>query len=695
MNSSASENKLGKQESAYLLQHKDNPVHWLPYGPEALKKAKDENKPIFLSVGYSSCHWCHVMAHESFEDQETADILNKDFICIKVDREEYPDLDQYYQQACQLFIQTGGWPLSAFLLPDMRPFFVGTYFSKDKRSDGGTTFKELLSELMRAYTQDQEKVLDNAEQVAEAIEKGLDPQGKVEFEGHFPHPEAILSAVKDFQDNENGGYGVAPKFPHFAFYEWAVEQIMEGVVSKEYGEHIVNSLERMFMGGIYDQARGGIHRYSTDDQYIVPHFEKMLYDQAGLLKTLSKLSVVFPSPLIFDALFDTLNYLKTEMQSHEGHFFSAQDADSEGVEGLYFTYTEEEFEDLINKASTPEKDLSDSIDQIKKWFRVSPEGNFEQKLNVVSLDPELKDEIFQNDTWDTVRLIRKQVLEERKNRIPPSTDNKGVASWNFLLLSGLVDVMQYCQIAPVKQLASDVFNQAVEGIYKTFLTDKENSGMIIRHTTTLEEGPMYSEDYICFAECMLRLYEISANPVFKENLEITLKMIENEFIHDGKILTRARSQSDEGLPPNQKQGPFDHSFKSSAATLVGLARRARVLFGNAELLSSLAPVQEEFTNLILKNPISAGEGLRACTYPDQAYRVMKVPASWPQKPEFVSMMGHLLPRFVLDYHRDENEMWQVCTLKACELQGEGIQSFIDTLRPPQNDDQEKEGPAKK
>lgn len=335
-------NKLKDQKSAYLKQHESNPVHWWPWGPEALQMSKDENKPIFLSVGYSSCHWCHVMAHESFEDQETADFLNQHFVCIKVDREEWPDIDNYYQQACQLFTRSGGWPLSAFLLPDLRPYFVGTYFPLIP-SGGQTSFKDLIKELDRAFNEEKTQVEENAANVTKAIAEGLVNKEKVQFDGHFPAPTAVLEAIGQFEDKEFGGYGAAPKFPQFGFYEWAVEQMLEGMVEQSKGEHIIKSIERMLMGGMMDQARGGIHRYSTDEKWMIPHFEKMLYDQAGLLRLLSKVSMLYPSPLVYDHIMNTLDYLEAEMLGDDGNFFAAQDADSEGTEGLYFSFTEEEF----------------------------------------------------------------------------------------------------------------------------------------------------------------------------------------------------------------------------------------------------------------------------------------------------------------------------------------------------------------
>lgn len=672
-------NRLAEEKSAYLSQHKDNPVHWWSWGPDAIQRAKDENKPIFLSVGYSSCHWCHVMSHESFEDQATADFLNKHFICIKVDREEHPDIDNYYQQAAQLFTQSGGWPLSAFLLPDLRPYFVGTYFPKDGAGQG-TSFMELATELNRAFSEDNATAIENAVKATEAIEKGFVPDDKVEFQGHFPPPNAVMDVLDQFKDEKNGGYGQAPKFPQFAFYEWALEQMLEGMISKEQGEHIIKSLERMLMGGIVDHARGGIHRYATDDAWTVPHFEKMLYDQAGFLKVLAKLSLLYPSPLVFDSIYNTLEYLHTELFHEEKYFFSAQDADSEGVEGLYFTYTLEEFEDAINKGDDEEETLSKNLDKIKKWFNITEEGNFENKLNIITLNHEHANEFFAPEGWEIVRLARKALLADRKLRVPPMTDNKGIASWNFMMISALSDVMQYCQVTPIKSAASSIFNNLVEGVYKKFLQNNEE-GMNIVHTTTKEISLPYLEDYVFFAEAQCRIYELSSNPIFKQNFHDTLMFIKEEFLDGDKLLTRAKKAQDHELYPNQRFTNFDQSFKSASATLLHLVRRASVLFKDKDLLDDFKELQEKMTHEVLKNPAGSGEGLRALTYPMEAYKTIQCPKAWLDREEFANFISYFLPRFVFEYHEDTAETWEISSIDQTELNGEGFDNFVQTLRP--------------
>jgi uncharacterized protein YyaL (SSP411 family) len=684
-NSSLGFNRLKNEKSLYLRQHQNNPIHWWSYGPEALNASREENKPIFLSIGYSSCHWCHVMAHDSFNNTDIANFLNENFVCIKVDREELPDLDNYYQKAAQLFSNNGGWPLSAFLLPDMRPFYVGTYFPAVSK-DNTPGFLDLVKELKRAFEFEHTQVEANAHQVTEAIKNGSLNNEKVQFTGHFPPPNGILDAIKDFRDVENGGFGSAPKFPHFAFYEWAVEQMLEGMVSKEQGEFIIKSLETMLLGAINDHARGGFHRYSTDEKWLVPHFEKMLYDQAGLLRTLTKLSLVHPSPLVFDTIINTLNYLEDEMLNDDEenktdkYFFASQDADSEGVEGLFFTFSYAEFEDALNKHDDDNETLAKNDEQIKKWFRITDKGNFDHNLNVISLDPAYATEYYKQENWDIIRLVRKAILEERKDRMPPMTDNKGIASWNFMMVSALVDVVQYSQVEVIKRVASNLLNKVIEGIFKTFLMQDEN-GMKMKHSTTMPFSHPYLEDFVLFAEAQLRLYEISANEVFKQNFKDVMEFTAKEFLDGERMLTRARFADDFEPYPNTSYTSFDTSFKSPVSTFIALSRRAAVLFSDREYEDKIRDLKENVTHAVLKlNPVGSGEALRALTYPSEVYRVMKIPRSWTQEEKFIKMIPYFLSRFVFDYQDIENE-WQVCTMNACELKGHGIDEFLKTLTP--------------
>jgi uncharacterized protein YyaL (SSP411 family) len=664
-----SENLLHLEKSLYLKQHAENPVHWLPYGPAALQKARDLNRPIFISIGYSSCHWCHVMAHESFEDEATAKLLNEHFISIKVDREEFPDLDHYYQLACNVTTGRGGWPLNVFLTPEAKPFFVGTYFPKKSQS-GIPSFQDIIKHIMDLNQSNPKSIQETAENLVAEITKPNSEQKKIEFQGHFPAPSAILNALKNYADVANGGYGKAPKFPHFAFYEWASEQIMEGMIPREQGQHIVETIERMMMGGMYDHAKGGIHRYSTDDKFMVPHFEKMLYDQAGLLKVLSKLCQFYPSPLIFDGILQTLDYLKSEMLSEEGYFFSAQDADSEGTEGLYFTFSKEEFEASFEEAPAEQKS---KVDYYLKVFNITEAGNFEHGLNVISLNPELKKEFYTQDGWQEIRDIRRRLLEQRKMRMPPATDRKGIASWNYMLLSALADVVQYCPIDVIRAEAVSLIQQTVEGCLKQFIAEDQGRH-VLAHVNTLSKQALYLEDYVSFSEAQLRLYEVTGNSTFKKNALESVDFVLKNFLENEELMMTSLTHQTPGLK-NVPAPLYDQSYRSSAFSFIHLLARLSVFQGE---LSPEKILKEKFNDLaqaVLLNPVGHGEGLRGLSYPLSIFRKVEVPRSWIDKAEFCEVRSHFFSRFVMDYHERDDESYQICSKETCEISGKGLDEF--------------------
>ena len=672
-----SENKLHLEKSLYLKQHADNAIHWWAYGEQPLRIAKDLNKLIFLSIGYSSCHWCHVMAHESFEDQATANFINEHFIAIKVDREEYPDLDNYYQNVCSLMTGRGGWPLTIFLTPEAKPFIAGTYFPKVATAQGIPSFMELLKHIHRLQSTGDKTIYENAEKLVEELRKPHQIEKKIEYKGHFPAPSSIMNALKNYADSENGGYGKAPKFPHFSFYEWACEQILEGMIPKEQGQHIVESIERMLMGGLYDHAKGGIHRYSTDDKFLVPHFEKMLYDQAGLLKVLSKISQFYPAPIIFDGILQTLDYLQTEMVSEDGYFFSAQDADSEGQEGLYFTFTKEEFEESFQDAPAEQKA---KIDQYLEYFNITQEGNFEHHLNVLSLNPALKGEYYTQEGWQEIREIRRRLLEQRKMRVPPATDRKGVAGWNYMILSALADVVQYCPIDVIQGQALALIQQTVEGCLKQFIgIDQKTGKHIIRHVNTLEAQALYLEDYVSFSEAQLRLYEISGNETFKKNALETTNFILETFYKEGQLYLTAVSDPTTGFD-NLVAPTFDQAYRSAVMTFVHLLNRLSVLDTKYDPATLFGEHYLNFAQFILTNPIGHGEGLRALTYPQDIFRKVEVPFAWLEQPDFLEMRNHFFSRFLITYQTADSENYQICTRNSCEVQGKGLAKFRELFK---------------
>ncbi len=408
-------NRLAQETSPYLLQHSENPVDWFPWADEALAVAEAEERPIFLSIGYAACHWCHVMERESFEDEETAAFLNANFVPIKVDREERPDLDAIYMDAVQSMTGQGGWPLSAFLTPDGRPFFAGTYFPKEA-SHGMPSFRQVLEAIAEAWRDRRDDVERQGSRVVEAISRTLSVTGSEE-----PLTDEIstsaLAELRDAFDERWGGFGVAPKFPQPMTLEFVLRMAVRG--KPDALEMLTTTLDRIASGGIYDQVGGGFARYSTDAAWHVPHFEKMLYDNAQLAQLYVRAWLLTRDGRYRRVATDTLDYLLREMHHPEGGFFSSQDADSEGVEGKFFTWTWEDLVDLIGA------DVADA-------FGATPAGNWEG-TNVLWLPGGSEPSGLDLST------ARRALFEARGARVRPGTDDKVLTAWNAMAISALAE----------------------------------------------------------------------------------------------------------------------------------------------------------------------------------------------------------------------------------------------------------------
>lgn len=418
-------NRLINQKSPYLMQHANNPVDWYSWGEEAFNKAVEDNKPVFLSIGYSSCHWCHVMEHESFEDEATAEILNKVFVCIKVDREEHPAVDEMFMTACNMISGSGGWPLSIFLTPDMLPFFAGTYIPRESVF-GRTGLKELAGRIHNLWNTNRNAILESADSVKEALLNSY----RI-YPGDPVTLEDLLQADKKFKsryDIENGGFVPHPKFPmpHTLIY---LMRRFRSTGQNELLEMATNTLRKMRFGGIWDHVGLGFHRYSTDTKWFLPHFEKMLYDQA-----LSACAYLEAYDITKDRFFlktasEILDYVLADLTSPDGGFYSAQDADSEGEEGLFYTWQYKELEKIL--------DNTDLV-FLEAWFGISAQGNYKDEAtgknsgrNILAINnPENKPE----DYFSRFESIRKTLYEARQKRIAPLLDKKILVSWNGLAI---------------------------------------------------------------------------------------------------------------------------------------------------------------------------------------------------------------------------------------------------------------------
>lgn len=407
-------NKLRNEVSPYLLQHKDNPVHWEAWNSDSINRSTVENKPIIVSIGYAACHWCHVMEHESFEDLEVADLMNKYFINIKIDREERPDLDMIYMDAIQKMGLRGGWPLNIFLLPNQKPFYGGTYYSK-------VNWLLLLKSISKAFVINRKELEKSADGFCESINDVSMTFQKFSFSSNLNYEEKIYQSIKQSMDPIFGGINKAPKFPLPNLIDFLINLPDIKYLKLGVNELYNVQLQKMAQGGIYDQIEGGFSRYSVDSEWFCPHFEKMLYDNVQLIKTYSKAFSKTNFYLYKEVVCNTINFLNEQLKGDNGLYFSSIDADSEGVEGKYYTWTYEELIFLLPKNKN--KDFHNH-------FSILPQGNWENNKNILFKNSSVSNQNF----FDQLQILKK----EKAYRIRPNIDNKQILSWNSMLVSSLL-----------------------------------------------------------------------------------------------------------------------------------------------------------------------------------------------------------------------------------------------------------------
>jgi uncharacterized protein YyaL (SSP411 family) len=497
-------NQLGHETSPYLLQHKDNPVDWRAWGEAAFAEAKRENKPILLSVGYAACHWCHVMAHESFENVETAELMNALFVNIKLDREERPDLDAIYQQAVMLMGEQGGWPLTVFLTPEAEPFWGGTYFPPTPRY-GRPGFSEVLDSVAAIYRREPDKVRHNAGILRRALEEQARPApGSLEIT-----PE-LLGRMGDHLlrliDWENGGLMGAPKFPQPGLFEFLWRLHLKSGRS-DLRHAVLVTLEGMIRGGIHDHLGGGFARYATDEAWLVPHFEKMLYDNALILDLLAEIFPSSPSPLFTQAAQGIVEWLMREMLTESGGFASSQDADSEGEEGRYYVWSAEEV-----AAS-----LGAKADFFMKLYDVSEGGNWEGKniLNLLAHLPEPEEE-------EEAAPLRRTLLKIREKRVPPGRDDKILADWNGMAIAALAK-------------AGLVFKRpewiaAAKCVFASLMKTHGGPDDRLYHSWRARPGSQgLLDDYVQMARAGLALFRATGERSFARLAEGWMERLEQDF----------------------------------------------------------------------------------------------------------------------------------------------------------------------
>jgi uncharacterized protein YyaL (SSP411 family) len=502
-------NKLIHESSPYLLQHAHNPVDWYPWGAEALQKAKDDNKPILVSIGYSACHWCHVMEKESFEDEKIARFMNENFINIKIDREERPDLDHIYMDAVQAMTGSGGWPLHVFLTPGAKPFYGGTYFPP-RRAYNRPSWYEVLQSVVQAFSEKRHEIDAQAENLTEHLlqANSFGLQTEAESESFF-HPKQLDEVFRNLlnqADKEWGGFGRAPKFPQpFSIQYLLRYYYLKG--NKEALDQALLSLDKMYHGGIYDHVGGGFARYSTDNKWLVPHFEKMLYDNALLIAVLSEAYQLTGNGKYKEVIDETMEFVHRELLHHEGGFFSALDADSEGEEGKYYVWTYEEVKkllgndagifceyfDITEKGNWTENNASETGKNIL-WIK-SPANDFATSKNISA-------ETLQKHIENGKKIL----LEQRNKRTAPMLDDKIILGWNALMN------IACCQAfaATGNELYRQMAVRNMHFLLEKFVTDKPNE---FYHTwkNNTAKYPAFLDDYAYLIKALLQLQEITAD----------------------------------------------------------------------------------------------------------------------------------------------------------------------------------------
>lgn len=583
-------NKLILESSPYLLQHAHNPVNWFPWGEEALSKSKKEDKPILISIGYSACHWCHVMEHECFENEEIAEIMNENFVNIKIDREERPDLDQIYMDAVQSISGNGGWPLNVFLTPDLKPFFGGTYFPPEN-SGRRVGWPDILIQISSLWQTKKQDILDQAENVFNHLESGNIFKTETGDDSILKKEdfENVNDIILQNSDKINGGFGKAPKFLQTFTIQY-LQMHSYFFKNEESLKQAELSLTKMITGGIYDHLAGGISRYSTDNIWLAPHFEKMLYDNALLIITLCDGYMLNNNPLLEEGVVKTISFLKSEMKNLKGGYYSALDADSEKEEGKFYVWNKDEIDNILKEDS----------DLFCKYYGVSEAGNWEGKniLSRVFSDVEFakKENISTEELKEKIIDLNLKVLKVRNKRIRPGTDDKILLGWNALLVKAFCKASAAFENEDYKIEAEELFNFLD-------LNFKNNEGGFLH---TFKDGkatiPGFVDDYAYFIDASISLYEITGDTKYlfkaKEVVEYT---IQNFSADSGLFYFTSKNQKDVIM---RKIDCYDGAVPSANSVLTDSLIYLSVCFDNKDWEERAVKNINSLKKVFLKYPTS-------------------------------------------------------------------------------------------
>jgi len=594
-------NKLIQETSPYLLQHAHNPVNWYPWGSEALERARKENKVILVSIGYSACHWCHVMERESFENEQTALVMNEHFINIKIDREERPDLDHIYMDAVQAITGSGGWPLNVFLTPDAKPFYGGTYFPP-VNAFNRTSWIEVLTGIDKAWKERSHEIISQAENLTAHIGKaGNFIYDSIKLEGiaqkdffKWQMADEMFNAVMKTADSEWGGFGKAPKFPQTFTITFLLNYYYH-TKNEQSLQQAILSINKMLQGGIYDHLAGGMARYSTDNEWLAPHFEKMLYDNALLIDVLCDAYQITRLDSFKKAIEKTIAFVTNELRDTSGGFFAALDADSEGVEGKYYVWQKEEINQL----------LGENAALFCEFFDVSVAGNWEHTNILRIMQP--VEEFAAANKIEIVALETKMnlclsiLLNHRSKRIKPALDDKIILGWNALMLKSIAKASIILQNDSYTKLAIENFN-FIEG---NFIINTNNGEMHHTWKTGQAKYPAFLDDYANYIDACLKLYEATYNTLYLTKASLLCNYVCNNFSDEEAVFFYFTQEAQQDIIVRKKE-MYDGAIPSGNAVMAGNLLKLSVIFGNQQWRSRFDKMLVAVSDTAIKYPGSFG-----------------------------------------------------------------------------------------
>ena len=577
-------NRLGESTSPYLLQHKDNPVHWLPWGEEAFRLARELDRPILLSIGYAACHWCHVMAHESFENEEIAAIMNRHFINVKVDREERPDVDRLYMQALHMMGEQGGWPLTMFLTPEGAPIWGGTYFPPEPRY-GRPGFRQVLEEIARLWREDRDRLLNNARTLSLELARREDVQpAAVPLPADLPR-KVCQALIRHF-DPDKGGIGGAPKFPQCP----ALSLILHAGSTQAH-QHVINTLRHICQGGIYDHLGGGFARYSTDELWLVPHFEKMLYDNALLISVLATAWLQTGEELFRIRIGETIDFLERELHIDGAGYAASLDADSEGEEGKFYVWSYDELRSIIS----PEH-----FELFARVYDVTPHGNWEGKI-ILNRRHQL--ELLDEESERLLAVERKKLFEAREKRIRPGRDDKVLASWNGLAISALAEAGLAFDTREWLRLAEERYRE----VWNTLFVDGELRQSWNRHVSPT---PATADGVANMMRAALDLYQAAANTEYLDNAQTLLRLMHDHYVSDSNDAFCFTHESVHDIPLRQTHSEDEATPSYQGVMAENLLRLAHIT-GEQEHADMAERIFMRFASAMTEMPLAHATLLKA------------------------------------------------------------------------------------